>query len=67
MKDQVRGRAEEIKGKITGNRREEMRGKARQVVLGTGGGRADRGERWRLDQTHVGTIEYNRTLKRGYC
>ncbi len=66
MKDQVRGRAEEIKGKITGNRREEMRGKARQVVLGTRRGRADRGERWRLDQT-VGTIEYNRTLKGGYC
>lgn len=32
MKDQVRGKAEEIKGKVTGNRREEMKGKARQVV-----------------------------------
>ncbi|HXJ47924.1 MAG TPA: hypothetical protein VNF91_02030 [Candidatus Acidoferrum sp.] len=32
MKDQVRGRAEEIKGKVTGNRSEEMKGKARQLA-----------------------------------
>jgi uncharacterized protein YjbJ (UPF0337 family) len=32
MKDQVRGKAEEIKGKLTGNRREEIKGKARQKV-----------------------------------
>lgn len=32
MKDQVRGKAEEIKGKLTGDRGEEMKGKARQVV-----------------------------------
>ena len=32
MKDQVRGKAEEIKGKVTGNRGEEMKGKARQKV-----------------------------------
>ena len=32
MKDQVRGRAEEIKGKVTGNRGVEMKGKARQAV-----------------------------------
>jgi uncharacterized protein YjbJ (UPF0337 family) len=32
MKDQVRGKAEEIKGKVTGNRREETKGKARQAV-----------------------------------
>jgi uncharacterized protein YjbJ (UPF0337 family) len=32
MKDQVRGKAEEIKGKVTGNRGEEMKGKARQIV-----------------------------------
>jgi uncharacterized protein YjbJ (UPF0337 family) len=32
MKDKARGKAEEIKGKVTGNRREEMKGKARQAV-----------------------------------
>jgi uncharacterized protein YjbJ (UPF0337 family) len=32
MKDQVRGKAEEIKGKLTGDRGEEMKGKARQKV-----------------------------------
>jgi uncharacterized protein YjbJ (UPF0337 family) len=32
MKDQVRGKAEEIKGKLTGNRGEEMKGKVRQKV-----------------------------------
>jgi uncharacterized protein YjbJ (UPF0337 family) len=32
MKDQVRGKAEEIKGKLTGNRGEEIKGKARQKV-----------------------------------
>jgi uncharacterized protein YjbJ (UPF0337 family) len=32
MKDQVRGKAEEVKGKLTGNRPEEMKGKARQKV-----------------------------------
>jgi len=32
MKDQIRGKAEELKGKVTGDRREEMKGKARQGV-----------------------------------
>jgi uncharacterized protein YjbJ (UPF0337 family) len=32
MKDQVRGKAEEIKGKVTGNRTEETKGKLRQQV-----------------------------------
>ncbi|HEY4889239.1 MAG TPA: CsbD family protein [Candidatus Dormibacteraeota bacterium] len=32
MKDQVRGKAEEIKGKLTGDRPEELKGKARQQV-----------------------------------
>ena len=32
MKDQVRGKAEEIKGRVTGDRIEESKGKARQVV-----------------------------------
>jgi len=32
MKDQVRGKAEEIKGKVTGDRGEEMKGKARQAL-----------------------------------
>ena len=32
MKDQVRGKAEEMKGKATGNRAEELKGKARQTV-----------------------------------
>jgi len=36
MKDQVRGKAEEIKGKVTGDRGEEMKGKARQAVAGPG-------------------------------
>jgi uncharacterized protein YjbJ (UPF0337 family) len=31
MKDEIRGKAEEIKGKVTGDRSEEMKGKARQV------------------------------------
>jgi len=32
MKDQVRGKAEEIKGKVTGNCTEETKGKFRQQV-----------------------------------
>jgi uncharacterized protein YjbJ (UPF0337 family) len=32
MKDQIRGKAEELKGKATGDRGEELRGKARQAV-----------------------------------
>lgn len=32
MKDQVRGKAEELKGKVTGDRSEELKGKARQVA-----------------------------------
>ena len=32
MKDQVRGKAEELKGKVTGDRKEELKGKARQAV-----------------------------------
>jgi uncharacterized protein YjbJ (UPF0337 family) len=32
MKDQVRGKAEEIKGKLTGNRKVELKGKARQKL-----------------------------------
>ena len=32
MKDQVRGKAEEIKGKVTGDRSEELKGKARQTA-----------------------------------
>jgi hypothetical protein len=32
MKDQVRGKAEEIKGKVTGSRTEETKGKLRQQV-----------------------------------
>jgi len=30
MKDQVRGKAEEIKGKVTGDKSEELKGQARQ-------------------------------------
>ena len=30
MKDQVRGKAEELKGKLTGDKSEELKGKARQ-------------------------------------
>ena len=32
MKDQVRGKAEEIKGKVTGDKVEELKGKARQTA-----------------------------------
>jgi uncharacterized protein YjbJ (UPF0337 family) len=32
MKDQVRGKAEELKGKVTGDRGEELKGKARQAA-----------------------------------
>jgi uncharacterized protein YjbJ (UPF0337 family) len=32
MKDQVRGKAEEMKGKVTGDKSEELKGKARQTV-----------------------------------
>ena len=32
MKDQVRGKAEEIKGKVTGDKSEELKGKARQTA-----------------------------------
>jgi uncharacterized protein YjbJ (UPF0337 family) len=32
MKDQIRGKAEELKGKVTGDRSEELRGRARQAV-----------------------------------
>ena len=32
MKDQIRGKAEELTGKVTGDRSEEMKGKARQAV-----------------------------------
>ena len=32
MKDQIRGKAEELKGKATGDKGEEMKGKARQAV-----------------------------------
>lgn len=32
MTDQVRGKAEEIRGQVTGDRREEIKGKARLAV-----------------------------------
>jgi uncharacterized protein YjbJ (UPF0337 family) len=32
MKDQIRGKADELKGKVTGDRSVEMKGKARQAV-----------------------------------
>jgi uncharacterized protein YjbJ (UPF0337 family) len=32
MKDKITGKAEEIKGKVTGDKPEEMKGKARQTV-----------------------------------
>jgi uncharacterized protein YjbJ (UPF0337 family) len=32
MKDQVRGKAEEIEGRATGDEREELKGRARQAV-----------------------------------
>ena len=32
MKDQIRGKAEELTGKATGDKSEELKGKARQAV-----------------------------------
>jgi len=32
MKDQIRGKIEELKGKLTGDKGEEMKGKLRQTV-----------------------------------
>jgi uncharacterized protein YjbJ (UPF0337 family) len=32
MKDKVKGKAQEVKGKVTGDKVEEMKGRARQVV-----------------------------------
>jgi uncharacterized protein YjbJ (UPF0337 family) len=32
MEDQIRGKAEELEGKVTGDRSEELKGKARQAV-----------------------------------
>jgi uncharacterized protein YjbJ (UPF0337 family) len=32
MKDQARGKAEEMKGKLTGDKSEELKGKARQTA-----------------------------------
>ena len=32
MKGQIKGKAEELKGKATGNRTEELKGKARQTA-----------------------------------
>jgi uncharacterized protein YjbJ (UPF0337 family) len=32
MKDQVRGKAEEIHGQVTGDKSEELKGKARQTA-----------------------------------
>jgi uncharacterized protein YjbJ (UPF0337 family) len=32
MKDKVQGKAEEVKGKVTGDRATELKGKARQAV-----------------------------------
>jgi uncharacterized protein YjbJ (UPF0337 family) len=32
MKDKITGKAEEIKGKVTGDKTDEMKGKARQTV-----------------------------------
>jgi uncharacterized protein YjbJ (UPF0337 family) len=34
MKDKLVGKAEEVKGKVTGDKAEEMKGKARQTVGG---------------------------------
>ncbi len=32
MKDEIKGKAEEIKGKVTGDRSEELKGKMRQAA-----------------------------------
>lgn len=34
MKDKLQGKGEELKGKLTGNRSEELKGKGRQAVGG---------------------------------
>jgi uncharacterized protein YjbJ (UPF0337 family) len=34
MKDKLKGKAEELKGKVTGDRVEELKGKGRQTIGG---------------------------------
>ena len=61
MKDQIRGKAEELKGKATGDRGEELRGKARQAVgdlkrtaRDVRGDLSDEAERTRREQHRAG-------------
>ena len=61
MKDQVRGKAEEIKGKVTGDKSEELKGKARQAVgdlkrtaRDVRGDIGDEAERTRREQQRAG-------------
>lgn len=48
MKDKITGKAEEIKGKLTGDKGEEVKGKARQTV----GGAKQTGKEMAYDAEH---------------
>ena len=61
MKDQIRGKAEELKGKATGDKGEELRGMARQAVgdlkrtaRDVRGDLSDEAERTRREQHRAG-------------
>jgi uncharacterized protein YjbJ (UPF0337 family) len=61
MKDQIRGKAEQLKGKATGDNSEEMKGKAREAVgnlkrvaRDVRGDMKDEAERTRREQHRAG-------------
>ena len=53
MKDKVTGKAEELKGKVTGDKGEELKGKARQTV----GGVKQTGKELAYDAEHPDRVE----------
>jgi uncharacterized protein YjbJ (UPF0337 family) len=66
MKDQIRGKAEELKGKATGDKGEELKGKARQAVgdlkrtaRDVRGDLSDEAERTKREQHRAG-VPYSR-------
>jgi uncharacterized protein YjbJ (UPF0337 family) len=66
MRDQIRGKAEELKGKATGDKAEELKGKARQAVgnlkraaRDVRGDLQDEAERTRREQHRAG-VPYSR-------
>jgi uncharacterized protein YjbJ (UPF0337 family) len=53
MKDKLTGKAEELKGKVTGDKGEELKGKARQAV----GGVKQTGKELAYDAEHPEPVE----------